>query len=190
VGPDPTPELALTTVLKRQPQAEQPARTPARVALTAALTLALVAGSFAVAMSVSDVITSKISGASVTKVATGSDLAARKKLAIKAKVLQGPLVPGVRRPLKVTMANPFSQRVKVTSVTVKVGKPAAAGCQRSWVTTKNFQASKKKKPIVIAPHRRATVLLAVTLKNLPTVNQDVCKSTRIPLKVRAVARQA
>lgn len=188
MGLAPTPALALMTMLQRHTAADLPVL--ARVAITAVLTLALTAGSFAFAMTASDFIQSRVSGATVTKVATGPDLAARKKLALSAKVLQGPLVPGVRRPLKVTMSNPFNERVKVTSVTVAVGKPAAVGCQRTWVVTKGFQASKKKKAIVIAPHRRATVMLSVTLKNLPTVNQDACKSTRIPLKLRAVARQA
>jgi hypothetical protein len=168
----------------------RPGRRTLRVALTAALTVVVVAGSTALALTAVDVITSRLSGATVTKADTAAGLAARKKLAVSAKVLKGPLVPGVQRPLKVTLKNPFNDRVRVTAITVKVGKPAAAGCQRSWVSTTSFQSSKKEKPIAIAPNRRATVTLSVTLTNLSSVNQDACKNTQIPLKVRAVARQA
>ncbi len=33
-------------------------------------------------------------------------------------------------------------------------------------------------------------MLTVQLKNLPSVNQDACKNTQIPLRLKATARQA
>ena len=87
------------------------------------------------------------------------------------------------------MTNPLKQRLKVTAITVKPGKPAASGCLKSWVKATSFKASKKKKPIVVTPHGKAKVTLSVQLVNLSTVNQDSCKSTKIPLKLSATARQ-
>lgn len=153
------------------------------------LTVALVIGAVAVAATVSNFVQNTFTSKTVAKVPTASGLNAKKNLALKGKLLQGPLVPGTKRPLKVTMTNPLKQRLKVTAVKVEPGSPAASGCQKSWVTATSFKASKNRKPIVIKPHGKATVTLSVQLKNLSTVNQDACKSTKIPLKLSATARQ-
>ena len=166
-----------------------PHRSAGRVAMAVVLTVALVVGTVAVAATVSDFVRSTISASTVTKVPTASGLSAKKQLSLKGKLLQGPLLPGVKRPLKVTLTNPLKQRLKVTAITVKPGKPAASGCLKSWVKATSFKASKKKKPIVVTPHGKAKVTLSVQLVNLSTVNQDSCKSTKIPLKLSATARQ-
>lgn len=153
------------------------------------MTVALVAGSFAIAMTTADFVQSRLGASAVTKAPTGKDLSARKKLSLKAKVMQGPLVPGVKRPLKVTMHNPLSKPLKVTAVTVQVKKPKAAGCLKTWVKASSFKSGKKKKAILVKPHKRAKVMLTVQLKNLRSVNQDACKHTQIPLRLKATARQ-
>lgn len=153
------------------------------------MTVALVVGSVAVAATVADVVQSRLGASTTTKVPTASDLSAKKTLTLKAKVLQGPLIPGVTRPLKVTMSNPLNQRLKVTAVTVKPGKPPVSACKKSWVKTTSFKASKKKKPIIVKPRGKAKLKLSVQLKNLGSVNQDACKNIRIPLKLNATARQ-
>jgi hypothetical protein len=153
------------------------------------MTVALVIGSVAVAATVADVVQSRLGASTTTKVPTASGLSSKQKLTLKAKVLQGPLIPGVTRPLKVTMANPLRQRLKVTAVTVTPSKPAVSACKKSWVKTTSFKASKKKKPIIVKPRGKATVMLTVQLTNLSSVNQDACKNTRIPLKLNATARQ-
>ena len=175
--------------MRNRQDTDQPTRSAGRAAMAVLMTVALVIGSVAVAASVADVVQSRLGASTTSKVPTASDLSAKKKLTLKAKVLQGPLIPGIKRPLKVTMTNPLNQRLKVTAVTVTTGKPPAAGCKKSWVTATSFKASKKKKPIVVKPRGKATVMLSVQLKNLRSVNQDACKSTRIPLKLSATARQ-
>lgn len=165
-------------------------QTAGRAVMSVILTVVMVIGSVAVALTAADYVQSRLGASTVTKAPTAKGISARKSLILKAKVLQGPLIPGVRRPLKVTMKNSLNQKLKVTAVTVTPKRPAAAGCQKSWVKVTSFKANKKKKPVVIKPRKRATVMLKVQLKNLPTVNQDACKNTRIPLKLKATARQA
>lgn len=153
------------------------------------LTVALAVGSVAVAATVADFAQSRLGATAVTKVPTASGLSAKKKLSLKAAVLQGPLIPGVRRPLKVTLSNPLNERLKVTAVKVTPGSPPVAGCSKSWIKTTSFKATKKKKPITVKPRGKATLMLSVELTNLSTVNQDACKNIRIPLKLSATARQ-
>lgn len=153
------------------------------------LTVGLVVGSVAVAATVADVVQSRLGASTTTKVPTASDLSAKKKLTLKAKVLQGPLIPGIKRPLQVTMYNPLNQRLKVTAVTVKTGKPPVSACKKSWVTSTSFKAGKKRQPIIVKPRGKAKIMLSVQLKNLSSVNQDACKNTTIPLKLSATARQ-
>ncbi len=104
-------------------------RSAGRVVVSVVMTVALVAGSFAIAMTTADFVQSRLGASAVTKAPTGKDLSARKKLTLKAKVMQGPLIPGVKRPLKVSMHNPLSKPLKVTAVTVHgqetEGAPAA-----------------------------------------------------------------
>jgi hypothetical protein len=110
------------------------------------------------------------------------------QLGIKAKVIGGPLLPGVERTLRVNLANKMSKPLLVSGVTVKVKRPSAAGCLPNWVKAKPFKATKKKPPITLKPGRKASIRLPIILKNLKTVNQDACKSTRFPLTVTASAR--
>jgi len=167
----------------------QPTRTAGRAAMAVVMTVALVIGSVAVAATVADVVQSRLGAATTTQVPTATGLSAKQKLSLKAKVLQGSLIPGTTRPLKVTMSNPLRSPLKVTAVTVTPGKPSVSACKQSWVKTTSFKASKKKKPIIVKPRGKATVMLTVQLTNLSSVNQDACKNTRIPLKLNATARQ-
>ncbi len=153
------------------------------------MTVALVIGSVAVAATVADIVQSRMGAQTQTKVPTASGLSSKKSLALRAKVLQGPLIPGVKRPLQVTMTNLLKQRLKVTAIKVTVGKPPSSGCQKSWITTTSFKSSAKKKPIMVKARGKAKVTLSVQLKNLSSVNQDACKGIRIPLKLSATARQ-
>ena len=87
------------------------------------------------------------------------------------------------------ISNPTSKTLTVSSVTVKAAKPKGfPGCKPGWVKTTAFKATKKKKPIKVKPHGKAKVKLSITMTNLSTVNQDACKSAKIPLKLRAQAK--
>ncbi len=153
------------------------------------VTMALVVGSAALAVTMSDSLRARmgITGKSVAPVAAG--LKHKPKFKLSAKVLNGPLTPGVKHPLKVKIKNHSNKTLKVTSVTVKAGKPKGSpGCKPKWVHTTSFKATKKVKPIKIKPHSKAKVELRIKMSNLAQVNQDACKSAKIPLKLRAQAK--
>jgi hypothetical protein len=171
------------------PLADEHRRPVRRAALTIAVTIALVVGSVAIAATVSDSVRGRIGVYGTSKAPTASGLSPRKHLTLSAKVLNGPLVPGVKRPLRVTVKNPLRRQVAITSVTATAGKPKAAGCSPKWVKTTSFKATKKIKAIKVKPKGKAKVTLTITLKNLRSTNQDACKSTQFPLKLRATARQ-
>jgi hypothetical protein len=175
--------------MQPEPTSRPKGRSRGRVVVSLVLGIALVIGSFAAAVTAADYVQSRLKSGTVIDVKTGKDLA-KKKLKVKAVVKQGPLVPGVKRPLKVKLKNPYNEAVKVRQVTVKVKKPDATGCKKVWFHASKFKANKKHKAILIKPHKKAKLKLVVKLKNLKHVNQDVCKNTHVPLKVKAVARQA
>jgi hypothetical protein len=162
-------------------------RDSGRVLMAVLLTVALAVGSLAAAATAADLVRSRLGGETVTSAKTAAD-PHRKGLIVKAKVVGGPLVPGVTRRLKVTMTNPLSQRLKVTRVTVKVKRPPAAGCRPSWVKASSFAAGRKAPPVIVKPRRSVSITLSVRLKNLRTVNQDACKNTTIPMAVKATAK--
>ena len=111
-------------------------------------------------------------------------------LRLTSKVLKGPLVPGVPRALRVTMANPFGFGVKVTSLKATARKTSVAGCVPGWIKVTSFKASKKRPPISVRAHKRANRSLTIQLVNLSSVNQDACKSAKFQLALTAKARRA
>jgi hypothetical protein len=148
------------------------------------VTVALVVGSAAVALTVSSAITARhaVTGKSVAAMAKG--LAGKSKAKLSAKVLKGPLLPGAKHPLKVTIANPTSKSMLVSGITVKAAKPKGfPGCKPSWVKATPFKAKKKIKPLVVKPHKKVVKKLSISFTNLTTVNQDACKGARFPLKI-------
>ena len=153
------------------------------------VTVALVVGSAALAVTMSDNLRARmgITGKSVAPVA--SELKGKPKFKLTAKVLKGPLTPGVEHPLKVKIKNHSDKTLTVSSITVKAAKPnGSPGCKSVWVKSSSFKATKKVKPIKIKPHSKSKVKLSIKLKNLKKVNQDACKSAKIPLKLHAQAK--
>lgn len=164
-------------------------RTRGRVVVSMVLGIALVIGSFAAAVTAADYLQSRTKSATVVDVKTAKKVPG-KHLKVKAVVRKGPLVPGVKHPLKVKVKNLSNQPVKVVGAKVKVKKPEAVGCMKKWVRTWKFKASKKHPAVLIKPHKKGKLTLKVKLKNLKHVNQDACKNTHIPLKVKVTARPA
>ncbi len=115
---------------------------------------------------------------------------AKPHLSLKSKVLNGPLVPGISRPLVVTVKNPFGFSVKVTSVKAVTRTTSVAGCTRGWFKVKPFKSSKKRPPLSVRAHKRASLKMKIRMVNLLTVNQDACKSATFQLALSAKARRA
>jgi hypothetical protein len=106
-------------------------------------------------------------------------------------VLTGQLGPGSPAALLVTITNPNSQSVEVTSVSgavtsVATGSlPGRATCSASWYHVAAFTGSR-----TVARNSSTTVPLAVTFDDVPTTNQDNCKGALFSYSFTAQARQA
>ena len=130
-----------------------------------------------------------VAGKDKSTAVTGDNLRPSSKLGVRAKVVDGPLVPGAKRTLRVRLINHLPYRLNVNNITVNAKRPAAAGCKKRWVSTSSFHASKRHQAFRIKAKNKTVVLLPIRLRNLPNVNQDACKSTRFPLLVSATARR-
>jgi hypothetical protein len=106
-------------------------------------------------------------------------------------VVHGQLAPNVPATLVVTIANPNSQDIVVTSVSGMVtsatsaGEPGKPVCSTAWYHVGSFSGS-----LLITKNHSGTVSLPVTLDNFPTVNQDNCKRSTYTFSFTAAARQA
>jgi len=97
--------------------------------------------------------------------------------------VDGPLAPGVPRPLVITIRNAGADAVRVTSVQVTAGQPSAAGCSASWyAVTGRVPAS-----MVVAARSTGRLTWQMLLRDLPHHNQDACKGARVPFRVRVEA---
>ena len=108
-------------------------------------------------------------------------------VALTVKVVGGPLVPGLKRTMKVRVSNPFPYPVYVHTLKVKPRTTTVVGCQRSWFKTSKFKSNRRHPSVQVKAHRRATMKLTIVLKNLPTVNQDACKTAKVRLALQATA---
>jgi len=97
--------------------------------------------------------------------------------------VDGPLAPGVPRPLVITIHNAGTDDVRVTSVQVTAGQPSAPACSASWyAVTGQVPAS-----MVIAAQSTGRLTWQMLLRDLPHHNQDACKGSRVPFRVRVEA---
>ncbi|MEO8330686.1 MAG: hypothetical protein ABI586_11815 [Candidatus Nanopelagicales bacterium] len=130
-----------------------------------------------------------VTGKDKTAAVTGDNLHSSRKLGVRARIVDGPLVPGARRTLRVKLLNHLPHRLTVKNIAVDAKRPPASGCKQRWVKTSSFHASKKHHGLRIRAKGSSIVRLPIRLTNLPNVNQDACKNTRFPLVVSATARQ-
>jgi hypothetical protein len=106
-------------------------------------------------------------------------------------VVQGMLAPNAPATLVVTIGNPNSQDILVTSVSGSVTSVTSAGdtgkpaCSTTWFHVGSFSGS-----LLITKNHSGTVSLPVTLDNFATVNQDNCKRSTYTFSFTAQARQA
>jgi hypothetical protein len=94
----------------------------------------------------------------------------------------GGLVPGIPTPLRVTVANPDSQAIRLNSVTVTAGS-ASSACPASLLTISSFTGTPE---TIVAG--RSQALLALTVK-LSTQAPDACKKVSFPLTYAGKAEQ-
>ncbi|WP_020144284.1 hypothetical protein [Terracoccus sp. 273MFTsu3.1] len=100
----------------------------------------------------------------------------------------GDLVPGVWRPLTVTVSNPNPVTIRVSALTVAVTADSTPpGCTSS-ANLELRQPSVTTSSVLLVPARGSVTLPAqglataeIRLRNLPTVNQDVCKGKSFAL---------
>jgi hypothetical protein len=91
------------------------------------------------------------------------------------------LYPGARRPLPIVIRNNRGFRIRVMSLTVRVGN-AKRGCGHRYIKIGRYR-----KRLVVAPHGFRTTQLPMTmLRSAP----DACKRAVFPLRFRARGRRA
>jgi hypothetical protein len=122
--------------------------------------------------------------------ASAAELGAKPHLRLTVKVLGKPIYPGARRTVKVAIANPFGFAVRVVQVKATTRSTTVAGCRPRWFRSTAFSTKKLRKGVLVKAHRKGTKKLTIRMVDLPTVNQDACKSARYTLSLRAVARRA
>jgi len=100
----------------------------------------------------------------------------------------GDLVPGVWRPLAVTVTNPNPVTISVSALTVAVAADSTPPGCTSAANLELRQPSVTTGSVLLVPARGSVTLPAqglataeIRLRDLPTVNQDVCKSKSFSL---------
>lgn len=95
----------------------------------------------------------------------------------------GDLVPGVWRPLSVTVTNPNPVTIRVSALTVAVAADSTPPGCTSAANLELRQPSVTTSSVLLVPSRGSVTLpgqgvatAQIRLRNLPTVNQDVCKN--------------
>jgi len=122
--------------------------------------------------------------------ASAARLGASKHLRLSFRVLGGPVYPGARRAMRVTVANPFGFAVRVMQIRPTTRSTSVVGCRPGWFKPTRFVTKKLRQGLLVKPHRTSVKKLSIRMVNLPTVNQDACKSARYTVSLRAVARRA
>lgn len=106
-------------------------------------------------------------------------------------VMAGQVGPGSPASLLVTITNPNSQAVEVTSVSGTVTSVTTGtlsgqvACSASWYHVTPFTGSR-----TVARNGSTVVALPVTFDNSPATNQDNCKGATFTYSFTAQARQA
>ena len=100
----------------------------------------------------------------------------------------GGLVPGVWRPLTVTVSNPNPVAIRVSALTVAVAADSSPPGCTSAANLELRQPSVTRSSVLLVPAHGSVTLpaqglatAAIRLRNLPTVNQDVCKDKSFAL---------
>lgn len=102
----------------------------------------------------------------------------------------GQVAPGRPATLDLTLTNPGARAVQVMTVSARItsvaGRAPSAGpaCSTSWYDVGSFTG-----PTTVPSLGSATVRLAITFDDSPTVNQDSCKGARYTYAYRVEARQ-
>ena len=105
-----------------------------------------------------------------------------------AQIVGGPLLLGQPRTLQVIIANPNHSPILVNAIDVSVNPPSAPGCPASWFQTGRYAATASP-ALVVAGGGTNDMGVAITLVNLPTVNQNACKSAQFSVSLTGSARQ-
>jgi hypothetical protein len=94
----------------------------------------------------------------------------------------GGLVPGLRTPLRLTVANPDSQPIRLTSATATAGS-AGSACPAGLLTITAFSGTPE---TIVAGRSQALIELTVTLS---AQAPDACKKVSFPLTYAGKAEQ-
>ncbi len=121
-------------------------------------------------------------------ITAGGKPAASTPFRLTASIVRPLAAPGSAGVLRITVTNPGSRTLEVTSVDVQPGRPSARGCLTEWLTVGRFRSGSGQR-LVVAAGRSASIDLRIGLVNLPDVNQDACKGARFPLSLSGSARE-
>ena len=110
-------------------------------------------------------------------------------LGFAAEFPEGPLVIGSPERLLVIVTNPHEHDVRLDTLAVDVGEPAAAGCRAEWLTVEDFDAGVDGE-LIVPVAGTVRVPLEYVLADLPDVNQDACQGARFPLTITGSGRPA
>lgn len=99
--------------------------------------------------------------------------------------VRGDVAPGAAATLVVTVLNPTTERVLLTSAVARVTGTSDPACRRSWYRIAAFEGGRE-----IAPAGTAELTLPVTFLDAAGVNQDSCKGASYRYSVDVRGRQA
>jgi hypothetical protein len=111
--------------------------------------------------------------------------------------LAATLAPGLGGPLRLSVRNPHSYPIEVTSIVVSVGRGSTRrGCDgRTELAVRQSNVASGQAVLRVPPHTAVTLPTRrvsapfVRMRNRP-VNQDACKGARFTLRYSGVARRA
>ncbi len=104
-----------------------------------------------------------------------------------AAAVGGPVVIGVPRDLTVTVSNPNSAPLDLSTVLAAPRTPSLPGCLASWVSVGDYVATRDGALRVPARGSR-NVTLTFELLNLPSINQNACQGASFPLSLTGTGR--
>lgn len=99
---------------------------------------------------------------------------------LSAKLVGAPLSIGHSSQLLVTVKNPSTSAIRVTSLSGRAVSIFNQKCRGAWIQVRKYTASSALGAYVPARSSR-NLRLTIRLVNTPTTNQDACKNTNVPL---------
>jgi hypothetical protein len=99
---------------------------------------------------------------------------------LSGKIVGHPLTIGQYSTLLVTVKNPTTSAIRVTALNARAVSVFNKNCKGAWIQVRRYAASATLGALVPAKGQRG-VRMSIRLANIPGVNQDACKSLKLPM---------